>query len=291
MLTLLTQALVDGVLVGLVYAVVSVGLSLSMGMLDVINVSHSAFIMLGSFFALGMLTYLHLDPVVSFAAALPFFFAVGVVVHRTLVSRVERASQTIGMLILFGLMVVIETTGTLAWTTDTRVVTVRYSGLYLALGRLTIAEVRIIAAMLSLLVLAGLYAVMKLSIVGRAMQAMAQNRDAARVLGIDADRLSRLVFGLSIATAGAGGVAVAMLFPFAPQTQILWLAWAFLVVILGGPGRVEGTAAAGLLIGLLQSFAGALLPFNMVYLLLYLLLGAVLVVRGQGLGSIRRRTL
>jgi branched-chain amino acid transport system permease protein len=288
---LLMQAAVDGILIGLVYAVIAIGLSLALGVLGVINVSHSAFIMLGSFFALGMLTFLRLDPVISFVIAIPVFFGAGALVHRLLIRRVERAPATIGILILFGLMVVIETAGILAWTTDTRVITVGYSNVHAAVGPLTIAWVRVIAGALSLALTAAIFAFLRFTMTGRAVLAVAQNRDAATMLGIDAGRLSTVVFGLGIGAAGAGGVAVAMIFPFAPQDQIQWLAWSFLVVVLGGLGRVENTLLAGLVIGLIQSFAGALLPFSDVYLLLYLLLFAILIVRGQGLSGVRRREL
>ncbi|HVB52937.1 MAG TPA: branched-chain amino acid ABC transporter permease [Candidatus Acidoferrales bacterium] len=291
MLNLLLQAAVDGILIGLVYAVMSVGLSLSMGILGVLNVSHSAFIMLGSFFALGMLVFLHLDPVIAFVLAVPLFFVVGAAVHRLLIRRVERAPATIGILILFGLMVVIETGGILAWTTDTRVLTTGYTNLHFALGPLTIGWVQVLAGLLALALTGAIYAFLRFTMNGRAILAMAQNRDAAAMLGMDTDRLAMIVFGIGIGAAGAGGVAIAMIFPFDPQDQIQWLSWAFLVVVLGGLGRVENTLLAGLVIGLIQSLAGTLLPFRYVYLILYLLLFAILVVRGEGLSGVRRRAL
>jgi branched-chain amino acid transport system permease protein len=99
------------------------------------------------------------------------------------------------------------------------------------------------------------------------------------------------MFGLGIASAGAAGVAIGMVFPFAPQTQIEWLAWAFLIVILGGMGKVENTLIAGLFVGLLQTFATSILPFDYVYLLLYVGLAIVLVVRREGLIGAARRTI
>jgi branched-chain amino acid transport system permease protein len=120
---------------------------------------------------------------------------------------------------------------------------------------------------------------------------MGQNRDAAVALGIDVQRLSTILFGLGIACAGAAGVALAMIFPFSPNTQVQWLAWAFLVVILGGLGSVGNTLAAGLVVGLIQTFAAAFLPFDYVYLLLYVALAVILVVRREGLSGTVRRTM
>ncbi|HZV50912.1 MAG TPA: branched-chain amino acid ABC transporter permease [Candidatus Dormibacteraeota bacterium] len=291
MLSLLLQAAVDGILLGLIYTIMALGLSLILGVLGVINVAHSVFIMLGSFFALGLLTLLHLDPAVSFVLSVPVFFLAGAAVYRLLIQRVQRAPATIGILVLFGLMVVVETAGILLWTTDTRVITVGYSNLRLSAGPVTVNGARLVAGGLSLLATAAAYWFLKRTLTGRAVVAMADNRDAASVLGMDVDRLSMLIFGLGIAAAGAGGVAIGMTFPFAPQDHIQWLAWAFLIVIVGGLGRVESTLLGGLVIGLVQTLAGVLLPFSWVFLLMYLLLLVLLIVRGQGLAGARRREL
>jgi branched-chain amino acid transport system permease protein len=291
MLSLLLQAVVDGILLGLIYTIMALGLSLILGVLGVINVAHSVFIMLGSFFALGLLTFLHLDPAVAFVLSTPVFFLAGAAVYRLLIQRVQRAPATIGILVLFGLMVVVETAGILLWTTDTRVITVGYSNLRLSAGPVTVNGARLVAAGLSLLATAGAYGFLKRTLTGRAVLAMADNRDAASVLGMDVGRLSMLIFGLGIAAAGAGGVAISMTFPFAPQDHIQWLAWAFLIVIVGGLGRVESTLLGGLVIGLVQTLAGALLPFSWVFLLMYVLLLVLLIVRGQGLAGAQRREL
>src|SRR5581483_2281558 len=121
--------------------------------------------------------------------------------------------------------------------------------------------------------------------------AMGQNRDAALSVGIDVRKLSAVMFGLGIACAGAAGVALAMVFPFSPNTQVQWLAWAFLVVILGGLGTVENTLFAGMAVGLIQTVCTALLPFDYVYLALYVLLAAILIVRREGLSRTMRRAI
>lgn len=291
MLTIMLQTIADGILLGLVYAVAALGLSLLLGIMGIINVAHSAFIMLGAFFALGMLERFHIDPIVSFALAMPLFFAVGAIVFRTIVIRMERAEQNQGLVAMFGLMVLIENVGTIFWTTNTRVVTVGYSYLQLQVGSLTLPAVRVVAGLLAIVLIAGFWAFLNLTMNGRAIRAMAQNRDAAVAAGINVTRLSLVMFGLGIASAGAAGVVIAMVFPFAPQTQIEWLSWAFLVVILGGFGRVENTLAAGLLTGLIQTIATALMPFDYVYLLLYVALATVLVLRREGLRGAVRRTI
>ena len=282
---------VDGVLLGLVYAVAGLGLSLIMGIMGVVNVAHSAFIMLGSFFAFELFRRLGIDPVGSFFISFPFFLAVGAIVYRVLVARVELAPQTQGLVAMFGLMVLIENLGTIAWTTDTRVITTAYTNSSVVLGPLILANVRLIAGGLALLLIAMFWAFLRFTLVGRAIRAMGQNRDAAISLGINVRQLATVMFGLGIACAGAAGVALAMIFPFSPNTQVQWLAWAFLVVILGGLGGVGSTLAAGVVVGLTQMFAAAFLPFDYVYLILYVALAAILVVRREGLSGPLRRAI
>ncbi len=283
MLDHLAAIITDGILLGLIYAIAGLGLSLVLGIMGIVNVAHSAFIMLGSFFAFELFRRLGVDPIVSFFLAMPVFFLLGTIVYRVLLTRVERVSQSQGLVAMFGLMVLIENLSTIAWTTDTRVITAAYTNTSLVLGSLYIAQVKLIAGALALILTFIFWAFLRFTLIGRAIRAMGQNRDAALSVGINVRQLSAVMFGLGISCAGAAGVVLAMIFPFSPNTQVQWLAWAFLVVILGGLGRVANTLVAGLVIGLLQSLSTAFLPFDYVYLVLYVLLAAILVLRREGL--------
>jgi branched-chain amino acid transport system permease protein len=291
MVSAILQIIADGVLLGLIYAVAALGLSLVLGIMGIINVAHSAFIMLGAFFALELFDHLHLDPIASFVVSIPFFFLVGALVFQVIVRRMVASEQNQGLVAMFGLMVLIENVGTIVWTTNTRVVSTPYSYFQLNLGTLTVPAVRVIAGLLALVLIGGLWLFLNRTMTGRAIRAMGQDSNAAVAVGIDVSKLSMVMFGLGIASAGAAGVIIAMIFPFAPQTQIEWLSWAFLIVILGGFGRVEHTLAAGVLTGLVQIVATVWLPFDYVYLLLYVALAAVLVVRREGLRGAVRRTI
>lgn len=281
----------DGILLGLVYAITGLGLSLVMGIMGIVNVAHSAFIMLGSFFTFELARRLGIDPILSFFLSLPVFFLLGTVVYRLVVTRIERAAQTQALVAMFGLMVLIENLSTIAWTTDTRVITAGYTNTSLTLGPIVLVHVRLIAGALALALVAAFWAFLKYTMIGRGIRAVGQNRDAAISLGINVRQLTAVMFGLGVACAGAAGVALAMIFPFSPNTQVQWLAWAFLVVILGGLGNVGNTLLAGFVVGLIQTYAAAFLPFDYVYLLLYLALAVILVVRREGLGGAMRRSI
>ncbi|RAQ98399.1 branched-chain amino acid ABC transporter permease [Thermogemmatispora tikiterensis] len=290
-LSLLVQALINGLLLGLVYTLISLGLSLTLGIMGVVNVAHSTLIMLGSYLALELLQRLGLDPIISAVIAVPVFFLIGVLLERLLISRVARTSQTTGLLVLFGVLVVIEGAAILRWTTDTQVLSVSYTNASLTLAGIAIAVPRLIAAAIALVLVWLLDTFLRSTLYGKAIRAMAQNRDAARISGIDTDRLSLLVFGLATATAGVGGVVLAMIFPFDPQDHYRWLAWAFLVVVIGGLGSIRNTLLAGLLIGLIETVSSVLFPFQYVYFIVYLLLVVALLVRGQGLAGSQSRAL
>lgn len=281
----------DGILLGLIYTITGLGLSLVLGVMGIVNVAHSAFIMLGSFLAFELFRRLGVDPIISFFVAFPVFFLLGAAVYRIVITRVERAAQTQGLVAMFGLMVLIENLGTIAWTTDTRVITAPYTNSAFSVGGVVVAHVRLIAGLLALALVGLLWAFLRYTLTGRAIRAMGQDRDAAATLGIDTRRLSAVMFGVGIACAGAAGVALAMVFPFSPNTQVQWLAWAFLVVILGGLGKVENTLAAGIAVGLIQTVCTALMPFDYVYLVLYVLLAVILIVRREGLSGAVRRTM
>lgn len=281
----------DGVLLGLIYTITGLGLSLVLGVMGIVNVAHSAFVMLGSFLAFELFRRLGVDPVVAFFVALPVFFVLGAAVYRLVITRVESAPQTQGLVAMFGLMVLIENLGTIAWTTDTRVITAAYTNSSLVVGALVLAHVRLIAGGLALLLVGLFWAFLRFTLIGRAIRAMGQNPEAASIVGIDIRTLSAVMFGLGIACAGAAGVALAMVFPFSPNTQVVWLTWAFLVVILGGLGSVENTLAAGVAVGLIQSVCTALMPFDYVYLVLYVLLAVILTMRREGLSRAVRRTI
>jgi branched-chain amino acid transport system permease protein len=281
----------DGVLLGLIYTITGLGLSLVLGVMGIVNVAHSAFVMLGSFLAFELFRRLGVDPVLAFFLALPVFFVLGATVYRLIITRVESAAQTQGLVAMFGLMVLIENLGTIVWTTDTRVITASYTNASLNLGGVVLPHVRLIAGGLALLLVGVFWAFLRFTLTGRAIRAMGQNAEAARIVGVDTRKLSTTMFGLGIACAGAAGVALAMVFPFSPNTQVVWLAWAFLVVILGGLGSVENTLAAGIAVGLIQSVCTALMPFDYVYLVLYVLLAVILTVRREGLSRAARRNI
>jgi branched-chain amino acid transport system permease protein len=188
-------------------------------------------------------------------------------------------------------MVVVESVAVLVWTTDTRNVradyldgTLRFAGLNLPVSRLA-------AALMTLLLFAAVYLFLTRTLTGAAIRGLAQNRDVVEMVGVPVRRMAMVVFGGGVALAGFGGVVLALTVPFSPQEHVRWLAWSFLIVIIGGLGNVANTLLAGLGLGLVESFVGSYLSFRYTYLIIYLLLALALLVRREGLRATATRTL
>ena len=291
MLEQLLQAGVNGILLGGVYGGFAVGLSLILGVLRIVNIAHSAVLIIGALGYWQLVNGLGLDPLLAIVPIVVLGYLLGLGVQRGVAHYLRRESDTTVLLAFFGLMVVIETIAIIVWTTDTKTLDLHYLGGVLDLGFLRVPVARVVAAGLSFALLVALHLFLTRTLTGSAIRGLSSNRDVAEMVGIDGNRLSRHVFAMSIAFSAFGGTALALVVPFTPQDHLRWLAWAFLVVILGGLGSALRTLVAGVVIGVVESVVGVLLPFQYTYLVLYGLLAVVLLVRNQGLGGLKARSL
>jgi branched-chain amino acid transport system permease protein len=285
----LVQTLGNGILLGLTYTAIALGLSLTLGVLGIVNMAHSALLIFGAVVSWQLVNRLGLDPFLALAVVVPLFFVLGALLQMTVLRPVERQPEETGLLLLFGVMIVVESAVLMVWTTDPRTLKLGYLSGSLDLGLVTVPFSRLAAAGIGLVASLALYVFLQHTMLGRATRAMADNRDAAEVMGINTARLSTFVFGLGVALAGVAGVALSIAFTFAPQEHVRWLGWAFLIVIVGGLGSVPATVAAGLAVGITESLLGLFLPFQIVYLVIYVLLAAALLLRGEGLAGARER--
>ncbi|MFP3914929.1 MAG: branched-chain amino acid ABC transporter permease [Actinomycetota bacterium] len=289
-MTTLVAAVVNGLLLGLVYAAISAGLSLTLGVMGLINVAHSALAMLGAYLAWSTMHAWGVDPLVALVGVTIVFFFLGMAVERAMVKRVYDEPPEASLLSLFGLMIVLESALVLIWTTTERALPVQYSAA-VEVGFLRVGTTRLVGGVAALVAIIAAHYFLRRSRAGRGIRAMASNRDAARIMGIDTERLSMLLFGIGTALAGTGGVAMAMIFPFTPGDHLNWLTLAILVVIVGGLGTLPRTVVAALTIGVVESLAGAYLPFEYVAIVLYSLLIVVLWVRREGLAGATARAI
>jgi len=281
----LLQAVVSGLLLGGVYALAAVGLSLIWGVMKVVNVAHGVLALLASYLAL-TLYQRGLDPVISIALIAPTFFALGLVVERVFVHPVLRRPEMDSLLVLFGATIALENVIQRVWSADFRTLNPWYSGTSVAVGGLNVSLARGLAFVLSLAAVFALSALLTRTHLGRAIRATAQNRPTAMLAGIDVDRIALIAFGVGTALAGVAGVALALIYSFYPTVHFFWIVKAFLVVVLGGVGNVRGTLAAALLLGVAEGLLGSLVSFAWVDVSVYVLLMLVLQI---GRASCRER--
>ncbi len=282
---LVLQSLVSGIMMGVVYALLGLGFSLSWGVMKVINISHAAFGLLGAFLAYAMLRWWGLDPFLSLAVTTPLLFVAACFIYRILIVPITRAREVIvsSMILTFGIAIILENVMLILWGPDPRLLTTSYTNKVLVLGPLYFQYPRLAAFLLSVAGVILIYLFLKKTFTGKAVRAAWQQPEAAQLYGVNLKKISMITFGLAVASSGAGGVGMAMLYSFEPHSHNLWLIYLFLVVIVGGVGNVLGAAAAGLVIGIITGLSLAALPYQWVNLLTFGLLMVILLVRPQGL--------
>jgi branched-chain amino acid transport system permease protein len=290
-MTGLLQDLINGLLLGSVYAGFALGLSLVFGVLGIINVAHSALLVLAALLYVELVNGVGLDIVLAILPVLALFLLLGMGLQRTLVQRVAREPDSVGLLVFFGVMVVVESVAVLVWTTDTRNLRLGYLDPTLRFLGLNVPVARLVAALMTLALFAVVYLFLTRTLTGAAIRGMASNRDVAEMVGIPVHRIAMLVLGGGVALAAFGGVVLALTVPFSPQEHARWLAWAFLIVIIGGLGNVMNTLLAGLALGVVESFVGSVLASQYTYLVIYLLLAVALLVKREGLRGTAVRSL
>jgi len=281
------QNAVFGLLIGGLYGLGAVGLSLVFGVLTMLNVAHGELIMLGGYVSVWLFTLWRVDPFVSVLVAGPALFVVGAalfwVLFRRLIHFTEEHKIKNSILIGFGLALVLQTLAILAWEADERAVTPSYAGEVLALGGVVVPLSRLAALVLAFVVLGGLHLFLTRTRQGTAIRATAEDEQGAALAGIPIGRVYLTAFGLGSALAGVAGALVSISDAISPAIGLHWTLKALIVIVLGGMGNIFGTFVAGIFLGVVESMSGFL--FGNVYrevvgLAIFLL---VLSARPQGL--------
>ncbi len=288
---LIGQSLISGLLIGGLYAIIATGLSLSWGMLKVINLAHFSFTFLAAYFTYQLTTVVGIDPFLTMLITVPFFFLVGVVLQWFF--EKFHIEEFTSLLVTFGLFIIFESLMQTIWTADYRRIPVEqnpYSIESLWIGEFAF-PIPQLGAFIMAIVLTGLTLYwLNRTYAGKALRAIAQDPEIAAAFGVNHKRLAMLLSGIATSYAAVGGAFVAMMFALFPGLGIEWLGIIFPVVILGGLGSVFGVLAAGLLIGLVQALTSVLAGPAVAPLVVFILLIAALLFKPQGLFARRERT-
>lgn len=255
---LLINAIVAGILLGGFYVAVSIGLSISFGILDVVNIAHPAFIVVGAYVAFVLNASFGIDPILASIVVLPAFYALGSGVYQTYYLSFERRGQSAqtalrGLAFFFGLLFVTEVALVLVFGVDYRSVSAPYIGPTLRFGDIDLPLRLLVPCAVSLALFAVLQLFLSRTFYGRAIMAVAQDQLALRLMGADPVRIRRMAFAISIATASIAGALLITIQPIEPAVGRAFIGRTFAICVLGGMGSLPGTVIAGLLLGVFES--------------------------------------
>ena len=252
---LILQDLVDGLLAGGILAVVALGFSLVWGIMNIINLAHGAFIMLGAYVTYELFTTVHLDPFLSLPISFVVLFGIGYVIQRFAINWVARAPVLTTFLLTFGLSLLIVNIALLIWASDTRGVTTSYSGTNFSVAGITVPYVKLYTLIAALTITAVMQLWLTRSRTGRAVRATSMDIGAAQLSGVRVSEIYAIVFGLGAGLAGVAGTLLSLSYSINPSMGDPFMIKAFVVCVLGGLGSVEGALIGGLVYGIVQAFS------------------------------------
>ena len=254
--SLLINAIIAGLMLGGFYAAVTVGVSISFGMLDVVNIAHPAFIILGSYIAYILNTTYGLDPILVAIVTLPAFYLLGAAVYQVYYVAFERRGQEAlrGLAFFFGLLFITEVALILVFGVDYRYVEAPYIGPTWRIGFADFPLRMLVPCVVSVLLVIALQLYLTRTFMGRAVMAVAQDQLALRLLSVDPIRVKRIAFGISIGTAALAGACLIIIQPIEPSVGREYIGRVFAICVLGGMGSLPGTLIAAMLLGIVESF-------------------------------------
>jgi branched-chain amino acid transport system permease protein len=280
---ILLQTLASGILIGLIYALVAIGLTMIFGVMDIVNFAHGEFLMLGMYSTFWLFSLYALDPLVTLPLTVIMLFAFGVLLYRLVIVRIINAPMLSQIFTTFGIMILLRGVAQFFWKSDFRSIeNSSVSGTVKLIG-IQLGKPQLVAGVGAILITGLIYFFLTKTRLGAALEATASDKEAARLMGIDSHKMFSLAWGIGAACAGAAGALLATFFPIFPDVGANFILLAFVVVNLGGFGSVTGAFWAGILVGVIEVMGGLLLgPQYKTAIVLVLFLG-VLMFRPQGL--------
>ena len=282
-MTALPQLLVSTVLLGGIYALIAVGLTLIFGIMRVVNFAHGEFLMLGMYLAFWSFTLWGLDPYFLLVIAVPLFFAIGLGVYALVMRGVIHASHNVQIFTTVGLSTALQNVALVFWTGDFRFVRPWESSIVIRIFGAAFNLSQVIAFAVALLFTLALFAFMKWTHAGRVMRATAQDGEAATLMGIDTDRVYRLAFAIGIACVGVAGVLISPLYSVYPTAGLQFVLLAYVVVVLGGLGDMVGALLGSLIVAAVEVIGSYVFGSAWKEVIYFVLFIAVLVFRPAGL--------
>jgi branched-chain amino acid transport system permease protein len=280
---LIPQLVVSTVLLGGVYALIAVGLTLIFGVMRVVNFAHGEFLMLGMYTAFWAFTLLHADPYLTLVVALPLFLIAGWVSYRMVIGPVVHASHNAQVFTTVGLSIVLQNIALVLWTADAQFVRTSYYAIVVRIGGAAFNVAQSVAFVLAIVATAALFSFLRWSYTGKVMRATAQDRHAAALMGIDTDRVYAITWAVGITCVGVAGVLLAPIYPVYPTAGLQFVLIAYVAVVLGGLGDMAGALLAALLIAAIEVVGSYVIGTGWKEVLYLAIFIVILLVRPAGI--------
>jgi branched-chain amino acid transport system permease protein len=279
----LATPVVMGIMLGGLYAVIALGLSLVFGVVKEINIAHGDLVILGSYFGYVAMTVFGIDPILSLILGMPILFGIGFVIQKFLLNRAFKISMDATLIIAFGLSLILQNAYQLIWTPMARGLTTSYALESFSAGPIHVPLIYLLDFLAAIVVMVIIHLFLKRTYLGRAIRAAAQDRRTAHLMGINTDRVYAYTFAISMAMAAVAGVFLGLTFSFTPISGMSFLIIALGVVVLGGLGSIVGTFIGGIAFGLAQTLGGYFFGVAAQMLVAYVMVLVVLAVIPKGI--------
>jgi branched-chain amino acid transport system permease protein len=279
------QILINGLLLGGVYGLIGVGFSLVWGVLNIINISHGMYVMLGAFITFSLFHLWRLDPLLTIPISMLVVFTLAFWTQRYVINRIMKAPPFMVIILTYGMALLLENLSVLIWSADVKRVSPSYAMSIIKIGPLIIPWARLVTFVVALGITFLIHQIVMYTRLGRSIRAVRLDPETAGVMGIDVKRTYALTFAISSALAAIAGTLVSISYPISPNLHFSYLMQAFIVCALGGLGNVQGALWGGLLFGALQTVATSLLGSTYQGVVSYGILLLILVIRPQGLAG------
>jgi len=279
----LASPIIIGTLLGGLYVVIALGLSVVFGVMKVINVAHGTLVILASYLAYFALTQWGVDPILWLLLGIPLLFVLGILIEKYLLNRAVKMSADAALIIAFGIALIIQNAIQIIWTPQSRSLITEYSFETFQIGNIYIPLVYILDFGVALIVMLAIHQFLNRTYLGQSITAASQDKGAAELMGINSARVYQVAFGIAMALGAIAGVFFGLTFPFNPTSGNALLIIAFGVIILGGLGSMVGTFIGGIIFGLSQTLGGYFFGPTGQLLVPFLMVLVVLTIRPQGL--------
>jgi len=283
MVNTLLQAVINGLLIGGIYALVSIGVTLIFGVVKIVNFAQGEFVMIGMYISFFLANRFGIDPLASLLISMPVLFVIGVLLQHFLIRRVLALGDMPQIFLTFALSLLLMNVGLLMFTANYRTVQTAYSEAAIHIGALYLSVAKLIAFAVAMALSGVLWLFLHATDLGKAMRAAAQNRDVAMLMGINPERVFCVAVGVSLALAGAAGSLLMPFYPAYPMVGQVFVLMAFVAVVLGTLGNVTGALIASLMMGVAESLGVQFVGADSGLIVVFVMLLATLALRPSGL--------